>query len=408
MRWLRGELLIEGRLVRGALAIDGPRIAEVILGAPADDIERRGQPVVDGAIVAPGFIDLQINGGFGLDVAEDGVAAAERLCARLPSTGVTSFLPTLISSAAEVYSRAAALSSVVGAARPGRATALGLHLEGPLLAPTRAGAHPRGAIEAAAGADAAVEALVAAGLVRLVTLAPERPGALARCRELVGRGVAVSLGHTEATHDELRAGVDAGAVLVTHLYNAMSPFHHRAPGAVGAALTDERVAVGLIADGVHGHPAALRLALAAKGADRIALVTDAIAAMGMPPGTWSLGAARVHVDGVTCRLADGTPPELPGTRPDQALGGPFAGGTLAGSVVTLDRAVRVMVEAGATRAQALTMASTVPARLLGLAGKGRLEAGADADVVLLDESMQVVAALVGGQEAPVTHGSSPG
>ena len=199
--------------------------------------------------------------------------------------------------------------------------------------------------------------------------------------------MAVSLGHTEATHDELRAGVDAGAVLVTHLYNAMAPFHHRAPGAVGAALTDDRVAVGLIADGVHVHPAALRLALAAKGADRIALVTDAIAAMGMPPGAWSLGAARVHVAGGACRLPDGT---------------------LAGSVVTLDRAVRVMVEAGASRAQALTMASTVPARLLGLAGKGRLEVGADADVVLLDESMKVVAALVGGGEAPVAHALPPG
>lgn len=384
MRWLRGELLIEGRLVRGALAIDGPRIAEVALGARADEL---GQPVTDAAIVAPGFVDLQVNGGFGLDVAEDGVAAVERLCERLPATGVTSFLPTLISSAAEVYSRAAGLSSVVGAGRPGRATALGLHLEGPLLAPTRAGAHPRGAIEAAAGADAAIEALVAAGLVRLVTLAPERPGALERCRELVARGVAVSLGHTEATHDELRAGVDAGAVLVTHLYNAMSPLHHRAPGAVGAALTDERVAVGLIADGVHCHPAALRLALAAKGAARIALVTDGIAAMGMPAGVWSLGAARVHVDGASCRLADGT---------------------LAGSVLTLDRAVRAMVAAGATAAQALTMASAVPAGLLGLAGKGRLAPGADADVVLLDESLRVVAALVGGQGAPIAGGPASG
>ena len=401
MRWLRGELLIEGRLVRGALAIEGARIAEVILGAPADQLGPRGERVVDAAIVAPGFIDLQVNGGFGLDVAEDGAAAVERLCHALPSTGVTSFLPTLVSSAAEVYSRAAALSSVVGAARGGLATALGLHLEGPLLAPTRAGAHPRGAIEAAAGADAAVEALVAAGLVRLVTLAPERPGALERCRDLVARGVAVSLGHTEATFDQLRAGVDAGAVLVTHLYNAMSPFHHRAPGAVGAALTDERVAVGLIADGVHAHPAALRLALAAKGAARIALVTDAIAAMGMPPGAWSLGAARVHVEDGACWLADGTPPGFPRTPPDQAVGRPFAG-TLAGSVVTLDRAVRTMVEAGATRAEALGMASAVPARLLGLAGKGRLEVGADADAVLLDESLRVVAAFVGGDEAAIT------
>src|SRR5262249_4010433 len=155
--------------------------------------------------------------------------------------------------------RAAQLAPLLGTAAPGRAAALGLHLEGPLLAPSRAGAHPRGAIEAAGGAAAAVEALVAARLVRLGTLAPERPGAPALCRALVGRGVTVSLGHTEATFEEMVAGIDAGAALVTHLYDAMSPLHHRAPGAVGAGLTDPRVAVGLIADGVHCHPAALRL-----------------------------------------------------------------------------------------------------------------------------------------------------
>jgi N-acetylglucosamine-6-phosphate deacetylase len=387
MRWVRGSLLVDGRLVEGALAIRGGVIDRVVLGEAADREARRGDPdVVEASIVAPGFLDLQVNGGFGADVGREGAAAVETLCRHLPATGVTAFLPTIISSPADVYRTAAAMAPVLGRARPGEAIALGLHLEGPLLSPARAGAHPRAAIESAASAAPAIDALVEAGLVRLVTLAPERPGAIARCRELVGRGVAVSLGHTDATFEQMVGGIDAGAVLVTHLFNAMSPLHHRSPGAVGAALTDRRVTVGLIADGVHCHAAALRLALAARGAAGIALVTDAIAAMGMPPGTYALGPVEVRVADGACRLADGT---------------------LAGSIATLDHAVRVMVAASATPAEALTMASTVPARVLGLSDRGELAPGRIADLVLLDEALRVEATWIGGREVFGGAGRSP-
>jgi len=366
MLWLRGQLLLDEGVAEGAVGIEGGRIAQVVTGASA-----RAVDALTAEYVSPGFIDLQVNGGFGLDVGQDGAAAIGELCRRLPATGVTSFLPTLISSAPAVYAAPPDIGGGAGA------QALGLHLEGPFLSPGRAGAHPLEAIEAAEAARPAIEALVETGAVRLVTLAPERAGALDLCAWLCARGVAVSLGHTDATWDQMRAGIDAGAVMVTHLYNAMSPLHHREPGAVGAALTDDRVAVGLIADPAHCHPVAMRLALAAKGASAIALVTDAIAATGMPPGTYRLGSREVQFDGTTARLADGT---------------------LAGSTLTLDQAVRFMVsDCGATPAEAIRMATSVPARILELPRKGRLAPGLDADLVLLDSSLHVQATFVAGQ-----------
>jgi N-acetylglucosamine-6-phosphate deacetylase len=212
-----------------------------------------------------------------------------------------------------------------------------------------------------------------------MTLAPERTGALERIRHLRERGVLVSLGHTDATLEEFVAGVDAGAEMATHLFNAMSPFAHRAPGAIGAALTDDRVTVGLIADGIHAHPASLRLAVRAKGIERVALVSDMMAAAGMPPGPYPLGGQQVMVDGESARLADGT---------------------LAGSVLTLDRAVRNAVRwVGVTAAEALAMATAVPARLLGLTDRGRIVTGGIADLVLLDADLRVVTTLVAGQVA---------
>jgi N-acetylglucosamine-6-phosphate deacetylase len=192
-------------------------------------------------------------------------------------------------------------------------------------------------------------------------------------------GVVASLGHTDATFAELVAGADAGATLVTHVFNAMRPFLHREPGSVGAALTDDRLTVGLIADGVHAHPAALALALRAKGPARVALVTDAVAAAGQPPGRYMLGGAPIVSDGAAAR------------RPD---------GVLAGSTLTLDRAVRLMIEqAGARVEDALSMATAVPARLLARDDLGRLAAGCAADLVLWNASMEVEAAYVAGRRA---------
>ena len=281
-----GRLLVDGNLVKGALVIERGRIVDVRFG----DVGPLPSPRLDAEIVSPGLVDLQVNGGFGLEVGGDG-RALRALAGRLPSTGVTTFLPTAVSSGpADYRALGAALADARGAAG---ARMPGLHLEGPLLSPARAGAHRVGEI-AAAGAtiDDVLDDLLGVGAVRVVTLAPERPGALALIHRLRQAGVAVSLGHTDATFEQTVAGIDAGATLVTHLFNAMSPLHHRAPGAVGAALADDRITIMLIADGVHVHPAALNVALRSKGPDRVALVTDAIAAAGAPPGRYALAGSR--------------------------------------------------------------------------------------------------------------------
>jgi len=370
---IRGRLLLDGRLMLGVVIVEGGNISEVRTGDLDADLPR---PLVDAAIVSPGLVDLQINGAFGFEVGAD-AAALRALAARLPETGVTTFLPTIVSSPAERYREAAAAFAAARGA-PG-ARMPGLHLEGPLLGEERAGAHSPAAIRAAASTlDDVLDELLAAGVVSLVTVAPERPGALPLIRRLREAGVTVALGHTDATFEQMTGGIDAGATLVTHLYNTMRGFHHREPGAVGAALLDDRVAVSLIADGIHAHPAALNLALRTKGPQRMVLVTDAVAAAGMPPGEVRLGGAAVFSDGKAARLEDGT---------------------LAGSVLTLDRAVRVAVSRGGARLEeALTMASTNPARLLGLPKTGRLASGYDADLVLWDSSMQVEGVFIGGKK----------
>lgn len=365
-----GRLLVDGRLVPGALVVEGERIVEVRTGAAGE----LPAPRLDAAIVSPGLIDLQCNGAFGFEVGGD-AAALRALGARLPSTGVTSFLPSIVSAAPAHY-RAVAIAFATARTGPGAAP-LGLHLEGPLLSPIRAGAHAPPAIAAAdATLDDVLDELCATGAVRLVTLAPERRGALVLIKRLVEAGVVVGLGHTDATFDQMIAGAAAGATLVTHLFSAMSPFHHRAPAAVGAALTDDRLTVTLIADGVHAHPAALNLALRAKGPAGIALVTDAVAAAGAPAGTYTLGGRTIVSDGESARLADGT---------------------LAGSTLTLDRAVRAMVALGGAQLEdALSMATAVPAARLGLADRGRLEVGRRADLVLWSADLQVASTVVGG------------
>ncbi len=368
---VRGKLLVGRQLEPGAVVVEQGRIAE-ILRAP--HVGNLPDLVVDAEIVAPGLVDLQINGAFGVEVGEE-PDALRQLSARLPETGVTAFLPTVITSPAATYRQ---VFDSFDAARgaPG-ACPLGLHLEGPFLSPARPGAHRRDLVEAAE--PGLLDALLDGDALRLMTLAPERPGAGERIRRLRDRGVLVSLGHTDATWEEFRAGVDAGASMATHLYNVMSPFLHRAPGAIGAALTDDRVTVGLIVDGVHAHPASVDLAIRAKGVERVALVTDAMAAAGMHPGTYALGGRRVLVDETSARLEDGT---------------------LAGSILTLDQAVRNVVHwTGTSPVDALRMASEVPARLLGLERVGRLVIGFDADLALFDADLRVQATIVKGRMA---------
>jgi N-acetylglucosamine-6-phosphate deacetylase len=365
----RGSLLLGTTLAPGAVLIEGGRIA-AISRTPA---MWEGQyPMYEAVIIAPGFIDAQVNGGFGVEVGED-PEAIRTLAARLPETGVTAFLPTVVTAPTGLYPHAFAAFAAARDATGARP--LGLHIEGPFLSPQRHGAHRRSLVEHAD--PTLLDQLLDGDATRLITLAPERPDAPALIRRVRERGVAISLGHTDATYEQFVAGVDAGARMATHLYNAMSPFGHRAPGAIGAALLDDRVTVGIIADGIHAHPASFNLALRAKGASRIALVTDMMAAAGMPPGTYALSGQQVIVDGTSARLADGT---------------------LAGSLLTMDEAVRNMVRwTDVTIADALRMASAVPAYLLGFDRIGQIGEGSDADLVLLDADLRVQATIVRGE-----------
>ena len=211
-----------------------------------------------------------------------------------------------------------------------------------------------------------------------MTLAPELPGADVVIRELVGREVVVAAGHTAATASELASAVDDGLRYVTHLFNAMAPFHHREPGPVGVALTDERLTVGLIADGIHVHPTAVAAAWRALGPDRLNLVTDAVAALGEPRGSFAPRRPRRHRRDDGVRLPDGT---------------------LAGSALSLDQAVRNLIAfTGCTAHEAIATVTSTPARVLGLDRKGAVAPGFDADLVLLTPDLQVVGTIVGGHE----------
>ena len=365
-----GRALLHDRLLPATVVVEHGRITRVV----TDDQATIPHATIHRAdVVAPGLIDLQVNGGFGVEVGED-PEALRHLSEVLPSTGVTAFLPTVVSATPDFYPRMFRAFRQASDCRG--AVPLGIHIEGPFLSPERSGAHPRATVEAA---DAeALACLWESNVVRMVTLAPERPGCLDHIRRFRETGVIVSLGHTNASYEELIRGIDEGASLVTHLYSAMSPFRHRDPGAVGAALLDDRVTVSVIADGIHTHPASLQLALRCKGPDRVALVTDAIAGAGMESGVYELQGRPIHVAGGTSRLADGT---------------------LAGSSLTLDQAVRNIVQlAGASVPDALRMATAVPARVLGLhERKGRLQVGCDADIALFDAQMRVQMTFVEGQ-----------
>jgi N-acetylglucosamine-6-phosphate deacetylase len=348
---LRDGAWDEGDLVcRDGLIVDGTPIG----GAGSTTIDATG------LYVAPGFVDLQCNGGLGLDLTRDPAALWE-LGAALPQWGVTAWLPTIVTAPEGAID--AALAALAAGPPPGwhGAEPLGLHLEGPFLAEPTRGAHRREHLRAPS--TAAVDGWSRDAGVALVTLAPELAGADEVIRELVARDVVVSLGHSGATADEARWAIDAGATWVTHLFNAMGPFHHRAPGLAGVALADDRVHVGLIADGAHVAPEAVAVAQRTLGR-RLTLVTDAAPAMG------TAGAADAS------RLADGT---------------------LAGGVAGMDRMVRNLVAfSGCPRQESLLAASAAPAEVLRDRSRGRLEPGRRGDVVLLSPDLLVRAAWIGG------------
>ena len=328
----------DGSLDPGTVVIDGDRIEAVLDDAGAEPPDRT---------LAPGLVDLQVNGLGDLDVAGD----IEALGRVLADAGTTSWCPTLTSRPLPAY--AAWLAAHPDPA-PGE---IGLHLEGPFLAPTRAGAHDRDALRPP---DAAWLARLPAR-VRIVTLAPELPGGLGAVAQLASAGLVIALGHSDATYEEGVAAAALGASLVTHVFNAMAALHHRAPGLVGAALTDPRLVPAVIGDAIHVHPAVLALIL---GSGRAVLVSDSVCS------------TRLAVDGGAARLADGT---------------------LAGTVITLAHAVRNAVVAGVPLGTALTAATSTPADVVGRPDLGRLAPGARADVIAFDPRLRVVETWAAGR-----------
>ena len=331
----------------------------------------------DGLLVCPGFVDLQINGGFGCDLAGDPDSMWE-LGRLLPRHGVTSFLPTIVSSPPPVTDRALAAIGRRPADHRG-AEPLGLHFEGPMLNPGRAGAHSP--VNLVTPDPELIDHWTADARVALVTIAPELPGALELIERLTAAGVAVAAGHSSASATEAAAGFDRGVRMVTHLFNAMAPMSHRAPALPGAALADDRVAVGVIADGVHVDPVVVKVAWKAAGRSRFVLVTDAMAAMGLDPGRYELGDTTVTAEAGSVRTDNGV---------------------LAGSVLTMSQAVSNLIDfTGCSTADAVAAASTTPAAVIGATDRGHLNPGAVADVVLLEPDGSVAITVCGGSVSHV-------
>jgi N-acetylglucosamine-6-phosphate deacetylase len=365
--------LPEGAVVGGTVVIEAGKIS--FAGAAGGQARApQGAQEIDGSgqVVAPGFIELQLNGGLGKDFTDD-PESIWFVAEQLPRYGVTAFLPTIITSPLE---RVRLAMDVVCRVPNGFSGAfpLGLHLEGPFLNLNKKGAHNPNYLRSPS--PELVADWSPRNGVRLATLAPELPGAMETVAALVRQGVVVSAGHSMASYEQAQAAFQAGVRYGTHLFNAMPTLDHRAPGLAGALLTTPSICIGVIPDGIHLHPSVVDLAWKAKGSRGLTLVTDAMAAMGMAPGAYRLGDFDVIVDENVARLPNGT---------------------LAGSILTMDAALRnLMAFTGCSMFDALPTLTSTPAAVLGLEHKGQIKPGADADLVLLTPQGQVLKTIAAG------------
>ncbi len=387
-----GRIVLPGQVLDNAsLIVEGHRIAG-IEPRPIDRLSGADVRSVAGCTVVPGFVDVHLHGLEGTDVL-DGPGAVAQVAARLPRYGVTAFCPTSVACAPGMLG--VFLESVATAMAhpaPGTARVLPAHLESNFIHPDWAGAQPADCLrtyvptgtdaDTFSGHDIVQVMLGHAAAVGIVTLAPELPGGLDLVRRLVAHGVVVSMGHTGATYAQAREAIDAGVTHATHLFNRMTPFTHREPGAAGAVLESVRVSAEIICDGVHVHPSAVALAVRMKSAEHVMAITDASACAGLPAGS------QARLGG---RLIRSTPRAA-------VLDGGERRGTLAGSVTTMDRVFRLLVQdIGMPLGDAVRLCATTPCRQLGLADRGRIADGQLADLVVLDGGLQVVQTWIGGR-----------
>ncbi len=355
------------------VVIENGRVKKVYEGREENGID------LEGKILAPGFVDTHIHGCCGYDTNDGTVESLLRMSESLVKYGVTSFIPTTVTASHEELLRAsrAVAEAMKAQERELRgARILGLHLEGPYINVEAKGAQNPAFIRKPNFEEFLEYWKASGGNIREITIAPEVEGALEFIERVTELGVIAQIGHTKATYEETRRGILAGARKATHLFNAMRGFHHREPGTVGACLESEGVYLELICDLIHVSPTAIRLVYRLAGPERVVLITDAISAAGLPDGRYELGGLKVIVKDGVCRLEDGT---------------------LAGSTLTMDRAIRNLVKIEIPLRDALIMATATPARALGREDIGVIRPGSRADFVVLSEKLEVEETYVAGK-----------